>query len=895
MAVATNTERAFFVAFVENRSKVQRTALVVIAAVAATLFSLRAIAQQALNMWWFRTVSDVPIWRTSMLARIQLGGLAMVVTLGVVGTSVWWAHRQGSAEPDRPKGRMLKWYEAKMGPGHRWLLVLAPVVFALWETRRVASRWQVWLLYREGRPTGAKVPYLGGDVGDYLFKLPFWNLVTTWLSWMLVGAAALSLLVYLVNRRISLRHFVSRSEQKAVAHMAVLLGLLAIVKAIDFMVVQRMSLAMSTSGSFVGAGYTELHVQLTTLNTLALIGFLVGILCLANVRWRVRRLAVIAGALWGIVAVIGLYLMPGIILRLKVNPQEAIVERPYVETNLAATRAAFSLDDIKEHSLEDAPTPPPSLQVPGSAGSAKGLPARVPLLDSDRYAPTFQVLEGRTAVRVTNVDVDRYDIDGAIRPVLLAARSSDAGGLPQGGWEQKHLVFTHGDGLAVAPADAVRPDGRPDFDVLADKLQIDHPELYFGEGVKGWYAIVGTGRAQQNGATFDADTGMEINSLWKRGALAFSQSELDPLFSDYITEDSQLLYRRDINERLHAMAPFLKWGSDPYPVVSDGRITWVIDGFTSADTYPNSQFASRLSLDDDSDLNQGRFNYTRASVKATIDAYDGSVTMYRTERQGGNDPILDAWSRVYPGAFTPIAKMPAGIRSHLRYPIDLLKVQTSLLGRYHVTDPDLFLDGSRNWIVSGDPGSNIDGTDPAPGGIRPAPQVLDTATGQGPRWMSVRPFNLGSAANANSPRAALSAYALADNDDAESLALWTVPSPDGSSAQQQLGGPSVVQAAINGDTELSQQFTLLSAGGSKVSFGPMTLVPNGDDVLYVRPVYVTATGKDATQQLVEVLAYADGLVGRGANLNEAINNLREPVSTIPVTPADRQPEAVAPG
>ena len=173
--------------------------------------------------------------------------------------------------------------------------------------------------------------------------------------------------------------------------------------------------------------------------------------------------------------------------------------------------------------------------------------------------------------------------------------------------------------------------------------------------------------------------------------------------------------------------------------------------------------------------------------------------------------------------------------------------------------------------------------------------VLDTATGQGPRWMSVRPFNLGSAANANSPRAALSAYALADNDDAESLALWTVPSPDGSSAQQQLGGPSVVQAAINGDTELSQQFTLLSAGGSKVSFGPMTLVPNGDDVLYVRPVYVTATGKDATQQLVEVLAYADGLVGRGANLNEAINNLREPVRTIPVTPADRQPEAVAPG
>ena len=229
--------------------------------------------------------------------------------------------------------------------------------------------------------------------------------------------------------------------------------------------------------------------------------------------------------------------------------------------------------------------------------------------------------------------------------------------------------------------------------------------------------------------------------------------------------------------------------------------------------------------------------------------------------------------------------MPAGIRAHLRYPVDMLKVQTNMLGRYHVTDPDLFLDGSRNWVVSGDPGSDIEGSDPAPGGIPPVAQVLDTSTGEGPRWVGVRPFNLGSAANANSPRAALSAFALADNDDAEKLELWTVPSPDGSDGQTQIGGPSVVQAAINGDTELSQQFTLLSAGGSTVRFGAMTLVPNGKDVLYVRPVYVTANGPDATQQLVEVLAYADGLVGRGSTLEEALNNLRQPVATAPETVA----------
>ena len=885
MPVATTTDRAMLVSLVERRSHRQRTVIAVIAVILVGIFSLRAVAQQALNMWWFRTVSDVPIWRTTMVARLQLGVIALLVTLAVTGASVYLAHHRGAAEVDRPKGRILKWYEAKMGPAHTWLTVAAPVLFALWETRRVASKWQVWLLFREGRPTGIKVPELGGDVSDYLFKLPFWNLVTTWLSWMLVGAIALALLVYLVNRRISLTHFVSRSDQRAVAHLSVLFGLLAFVKAIDFMVVQQRSLAMSTSGAFVGAGYTELTVQRTTLYTLTLIAVVVGCLCLANLRFRLRRLAVIAAALWGVIAVVGLYLMPGIVNRLKVAPQEAIVERPYVENNLEATRSAYTLNDITERSLVEADPTPPSLYLPVSAGSAKGVPARVPLLDPGPYASTFQVLEGRTAVKITNVDLDRYKIDGELRPVLLAARSSDAGGLPQGGWEQRHLVYTHGDGLAVAPADEVRPDGRPDFESLTGEFEVDHPELYFGEGVKNWYAIVGTERAQQNGATFDAETGIAMNSIWRKGALALTQGELDPLVSDYVTDDSQLLYRRDINERLHTMAPFLKFGSDPYPVVADGRITWVIDGYTTSDTYPNSQFANTAGLAPDSDLTQGRFNYLRASVKATVDAYDGTVTLYRTERQGGDDPILDAWSRVYPGAFTPISEMPAGIRAHLRYPVDMLKVQTNMLGRYHVTDPDLFLDGSRNWVVSGDPGSDIEGSDPAPGGIPPVAQVLDTSTGEGPRWVGVRPFNLGSAANANSPRAALSAFALADNDDAEKLELWTVPSPDGSDGQTQIGGPSVVQAAINGDTELSQQFTLLSAGGSTVRFGAMTLVPNGKDVLYVRPVYVTANGPDATQQLVEVLAYADGLVGRGSTLEEALNNLRQPVATAPETVA----------
>jgi uncharacterized membrane protein (UPF0182 family) len=245
-----------------------------------------------------------------------------------------------------------------------------------------------------------------------------------------------------------------------------------------------------------------------------------------------------------------------------------------------------------------------------SAGSAKGVPARVPLLDPGPYASTFQVLEGRTAVKITNVDLDRYKIDGELRPVLLAARSSDAGGLPQGGWEQRHLVYTHGDGLAVAPGGRGASRRPPRLRVPDRRVRGRSPRsCTSARASRTGTQSSAPSALSRTAPTFDAETGIAMNSIWRKGALALTQGELDPLVSDYVTDDSQLLYRRDINERLHTMAPFLKFGSDPYPVVADGRITWVIDGYTTSDTYPNSQFANTAGLAPDSDLTQGRFNY----------------------------------------------------------------------------------------------------------------------------------------------------------------------------------------------------------------------------------------------------------------------------------------------
>ena len=252
--------------------------------------------------------------------------------------------------------------------------------------------------------------------------------------------------------------------------------------------------------------------------------------------------------------------------------------------------------------------------------------------------------------------------------------------------------------MVAVPADAPDQDGRPDVDALAGVLAPSRSQLYFGEHLADWYAIVGTERTEQGGTAFAADTGIPIASWWRRAALAVTVGEVDPLLSSELTGDSQLLYRRDVRERLAALAPFLSFDGDPYPVVTEDGVVWVVDGYTTAATYPYSQFTSPASLG--ATGLHGSVNYVHASVKATVDAYDGTVHLYRTDVGGADDPLLDAWERIFPGIVEPISGLPDEIRAHLRYPPDLLTVQTELLGRYHVGDAEALFSGTDRWSVS---------------------------------------------------------------------------------------------------------------------------------------------------------------------------------------------------
>jgi uncharacterized membrane protein (UPF0182 family) len=407
----------------------------------------------------------------------------------------------------------------------------------------------------------------------------------------------------------------------------------------------------------------------------------------------------------------------------------------------------------------------------------------------------------------------------------------------------------------MSPADETQADGRPDLSALVDLLPT-RTELYFGQGVADWYVIVGTEREEQGGAEFDADTGIAMSSLWRRAVLGMATGEYQPVLSNEMTAESQLLYRRDLTERLGALAPFLTLDSDPYPVVTAGGVVWIVDGYTTSSTYPYSQFAG---------LGGQQVNYVHASVKVTMNAYDGTVHLYRTVA-GEDDPVLDAWTDIFPGLVEPIADLPAELRAHLLYPPDLLALQASLLGRYHVDDPELLFSGTERWSPSANPipavGQPATGSGRAVTAILPAGERPDAG-----HFAAQVPFSPGAGSGSSSSRDRLAAILVADHDDPDRLRLLRI---DSATPQPT---PAVAQSAIDADPALSADFTLRNANGSTVAFGPMTPVVVDESLLWVRSAIVNSTSATAVPRVYGVAAVSAGLVGFGDTAEDATDDM----------------------
>ena len=677
--------------------------------------SLRGIAGFYTDFLWFDSLGRAEVWRGVLGAKVAL---ALIFT-GAFFVLMWLnlviADRLAPPfRPASPEEEFIDRYHEIIGG--RTALVRGGVsaMLALIAGGGVSSEWNSWILFTHGGDFGVKDPQFNTDVGFYVFKLPFLSFVTGWLFAALLIVLIVTSVAHYLNGGIRMSAPQDRVTPQVKAHLSVLLGLLALVKAAGYWL-QRYDLTVSPRGFVDGAGYTDINAQLPAINLLLLISLASVLLFIINIWRRGWTLPILGVGLWALVAIVAGAIYPQFVQRLIVTPNEPEKERPYIARNIEATQEAMGLDpasiQVQPYQLE---TDKAEIDLVANQASVQNIriwdPSDIVL---GRTFPQLQRV--RDYYRVNDVDVDRYELDGVPTQVVLAVRDLNTAGVPQESWAARHLTYTHGYGAIVAPANAAGPGGEPQFvgrDIpyvaTAPEVELSRPEIYFGEELSS-YVIVGSRQRELSYeaddetqfTTYEGADGIPIDSLARRAAFALRFGDANPLISDQLTDSSRVLLIRDVTERAKALAPFLRFDADPYPVINDGRIQWILDAYTTTDRYPYGERADTTQLTEGSGLDAG-FNYVRNSVKAVVDAYEGTVDFYVMPVE---DPIIDAYRGAFPDLFKDFEDMPAGLQSHLRYPEDLFRVQTNMWASYHVSDPDGFYQGNDYWDVARDPGT----------------------------------------------------------------------------------------------------------------------------------------------------------------------------------------------
>lgn len=854
--------------------------ILIVAVVVLLLLALsaRQLASFYVDVLWFDSVGKSSVFWDTLWSKIFLGAIFAVGFAVVCFFSLTLAERLAPKDlPTGPEREVVERYKQIIGRRSRLLRIAISIVFGLLVGLPATSQWQSWLLFRNSQSFGTKDPQFGVDVGFYVFRLPFLTYVVDWAFAALVFVVVLSAIIHFLNGSIRVQTPGERVARGARIQLSVMFALLAGIKAVDYWL-QRFELTMSTRGVVQGATYTDVKAQLPAINLLILVSLLVAALFLAGLRWGGWRLPLLSMALWALVAVIAGAVYPAIIQRFVVQPNVTTRERPFIGRNIDATKVAMGLDKVQTVAISFGDVTDQDVV----ADSAALADAR--LLDVTEMRDRFSLDEGQLAFySINDLDVDRYEIDGRLQQTLVAARELNSAGIPNKTWVSRHLIYTHGCGVVAASASRITSDGRP----IYAPLEVDRPQLYVGTEQPG-YAIVNTEQVEQacpgdEPREYTGGGGIRLNSTVRRLAMAVHFGEFNLFGSGLIDQGSRLIHVRDVRDRVSKLAPFLHLDADPYPVVIDGRIEWVIDAFTTTSRYPYAQKANTDQLSPGSGLNHN-FNYVRNSVKAVIDAYTGDVTLYVIDP---TDPIIRAWSKAYPGLFTAGDQVPDELRQHFRYPEDLFRVQTNLYGRYQFADADQFFNRDAAWSVAQasprepeisntatgvalvDEASQANTGDVADANVsrfEPYYTLFHAPDRSDAQFSLLRPFVPFSS---DDTRKELRAVMVVSSDPA-TYGQLTVYRIDGSLPE----GPATVAAELLSDTEIAPVVTLLDQRGSRVVFGQLQFFPVGEGIVWVRPLYVRPDDPGSKQVFVRrVLAWYDGRSVIGDTLSDAINRL----------------------
>lgn len=866
---------------------------ITIGLVLVVLLSALGLARFYTDVLWFNEVGVQEVLWRSLGAQFGLGlavGLAMAA---LVFINLWVASRLAPAyvplRGDEPWER----YRVLLAPRLGHLRLWASLGIGVLAGIAASTAWQRYLLWANAVDFGVADPQFGRDVGFYVFALPFYKAVSGWLWFGLFVSVLAAGALHLLQGSIQPRFGLAGVRPAALAHLSVLFGGLALVKAWQYHL-GTFELNFSPRGTVTGASYTDVHAQLPALRLLMVISMISALLFVINIWYRRLALPLAAVGIWVLTAVLAGGVWPWWVQRFSVEPQEPQRERPFIERNIAATRSAFGLDDVTTVSFQAAPSLPD-----GARAANEDMLQNVRLWDPDVLKLAYQQLQAiRTYYRFEDVDVDRYLIGGELRQVLLSARELSLDDIPERSktWQNMHLQYTHGFGIVASLANESTAAGQPRFIVDdvpgvvapgAEALEAEQARIYYGEGFDAdEYSIV---RSRQQELDYPTDAGPERNTYDGRGGIpvsnflrrvAFALREGDPnlLISGLITPRSRILLYRNVRDRVLRAAPFLYLDNDPYPAVVDGRLVWILDAFTATRFYPYSERidAGEVIAQDAAGVLTGRINYVRNSVKVVVDAYDGTMTFYVVEP---DDPLIQAWQRIFPELFTDKQPSP-DLVAHFRYPEDLFALQSEVYRTYHMTDPFDFYSKEDEWSVARAPQRSGS----SEGGPLEPRYLLFRLPGEAEQgFMLTRPYT---------PRGRNNMISLfvARSDPGSYGELLTLQFP----RQRVVLGPVQVDNLINQDVEISQTITLLDQEGSNVSFGSLVVVPIEQSLLYVQPLFVTAED-GGIPELKKVVLVLGEEIALGDSFDEALTELFGPTSGPAPTPSPTPGPGEEPG
>ncbi|HWE42579.1 MAG TPA: UPF0182 family protein [Gemmatimonadaceae bacterium] len=845
----------------------RRIGLLLIVLFALLLF-VPAVAARLSDWLWYREIGFERVFFTKIVAQWALGIPAGVIAFAVLYLNVRVA--LGGSGRAQLVSRFDDFYrrsgltDVARSAADRAVRVVAlggaafvALVFAL----IVAAQWRTILQFWYRTPFGAADPVFGRDVGYYVFTLPVLELATGAMLWLLVLSLIAVLPIHVARSEIG-RGWQPLVQQRGQLQLAVLFALFLLVAALRIHFVQVPGLLFGEHLPLTGARYVDLHVRIPTLRVLS-VATVVGALL---VLWAAARGRLVAMAGRLVVAYVVIVLLagvvPALVQRLAVQPNELARETPQIVAHIRATRQAWGIDGVEPRELGTA-TPLTAELIARNRETIDN----VRLWDREPLLQTFgQIQSIRTYYDFVSVDDDRYRIGGELRQVLLAPRELDTQSLPTRGFINEHLTYTHGMGLTLGPSNEVTAEGLPllfikDLPPASSvDVRVTRPEIYYGE-LSNDFVLAPTRQrefdypAGEGDAAvyshYDGKGGVPVHSFLRRLLFAVRFGSLNILLSRDVTDATRILYYRDIRDRARRALPFVLFDRDPYMVVTaDGRLVWILDAYTASDRYPYARGVA------------GGVNYMRNSVKVVIDAYDGSVRAYRTDDK---DPIIRTIDLMYPGLLRPFASMPADIRAHVRYPEDLFRLQTALYGTYHMVNPETFYHREDEWQIPGGAGSSAPvGTDRRGAGEAFLRHMVMRLPGErDAEFILMRPFTPRQKDN-------LAAWMVARNDGAHygELAVYRFP------RQRLVFGPNQIVNRINQDTEVSRQITLWDQRGSEVLRGELLVLPVEGSLIYVQPLYLRAQG-GRIPELKRVVAAHEGRVSMGETLDAALAGLYE--------------------